>query len=157
MAGTLAKRKVRSMEPWFRHGPFAPLREEFEDLYARLLGDDRQDLVSGDLTTYMDVAETEKAVEVRLDLPGFKAEDVDIQLNAGVLTVRGERTQEHEEEDKQANFHRMERRFGSFSRSVSLPCGVADDEATADFKNGVLSIMLPKSDEAKPRKIKVTK
>ena len=103
----------------------------------------------------MDVSETDKTVEVRLDLPGIKPEDVDIQLCAGTLTVRGERREEEEKKDKERNYHRVERRYGNFSRSVTLPCGVREDEAAAEYKDGVLTVTLPKSEESKTRRIKV--
>ena len=105
----------------------------------------------------MDVSETDKAVEVRLDVPGINPADVDIQLSSGTLTVRGERKEEEEEKDKDRNYHRVERRCGSFSRTVTLPCSVREDEAAAEYKDGVLTITLPKSEEAKTRRIKVKK
>lgn len=155
MSGTLAKKKSRHLGPVFRHGGLSPWREGFEDLLSRFWGDEEEAFFAGQMVASMDMAETDKTVEVRLDLPGVKPENVDIQLNAGTLTVRGERKEEEEEEDKERNYHRMERRYGSFSRSVTLPCLVREDEAAAAYKDGVLTITLPKSEEAKTRRIKV--
>jgi HSP20 family protein len=101
----------------------------------------------------LDISETDKAVEVKLDLPGVTAKEIDIQLNGNLLTVRGERKEEQEKKGK--SYHRIERRYGSFSRSVTLPCPVQEDEVAAEYRDGVLTITLPKTEEAKTRKISV--
>jgi HSP20 family protein len=103
----------------------------------------------------MDVIETDQSCEVVMDLPGVKADEVDIHVENNVLTIRGERREEKEERDERRQFHRVERRFGSFARSVVLPCPVNDAEAAAEFRDGVLKIVLPKTETAKPRKISV--
>lgn len=105
--------------------------------------------------TRMDVSETDQAVIVKMDLPGVTAKNIDISVENNLLTIRGERKEEKEEEDKTKQYHRIERRFGSFSRSLALPCAVNEAEAAAEFKDGVLSVTLPKSESAKPRKIAV--
>ncbi|MGI9327637.1 MAG: Hsp20/alpha crystallin family protein, partial [Pseudomonadales bacterium] len=79
--------------------------------------------------------------------------EIEIQLNGNVLTVSGERKEEQEEKGK--TYHCVERRIGTFSRSMTLPCPVEEDEVAAAFKDGVLTITLPKTDEAKTRKIKI--
>ena len=88
-----------------------------------------------------------------MDVPGLKPEEIEIQLNNGILTVSGERREEKEEKGK--TFHRIERRHGSFSRSVTLPAAVAEDKVDAQCHDGVLTITLQKTEEAKSRKIKV--
>jgi HSP20 family protein len=88
-----------------------------------------------------------------MDIPGMEAKEIDIQVNANVLTVSGERKEEHEEKGK--TYHRIERRVGSFSRSITLPCPVKEDAVEAQYKNGILAIKLPKTEEAKARKILV--
>jgi HSP20 family protein len=103
----------------------------------------------------LDLSETDTAVETKMDLPGVKPEEIEIQLNGNVLTVSGERKEEQEEKGK--TYHRLERRVGNFSRSMTLPCPVEEDEVAASYKDGVLSITLPKTDEAKTRKIKIKK
>ncbi len=79
--------------------------------------------------------------------------EIDIQLNNNLLTVSGERKEEKEEKGR--TLHRIERRVGSFSRSITLPCSVAADEAAAEYRDGVLKITLPKTEESKAQKIKV--
>jgi HSP20 family protein len=109
------------------------------------------------LNTAMDVAETETAFEVKMDLPGVSAEDVDIQIDNNTLTVRGHRSHEAEKKDDKTQYHRVERFSGTFARSVVLPNSVNEDETAAEFKDGVLKIVIPKSEESKPRKITIKK
>ena len=101
----------------------------------------------------LDLSETPTTIEVRMDVPGIKAEEIDIQLANGVLTVSGERKEEKEEKGK--TFHRVERHYGSFSRSVTLPSTVAEDKVDAQYHDGVLTVTLQKTEEAKSKKIKV--
>ena len=155
MAGVVVKRKPGSVRPAYPFGSVLPLRGELEDLFSRFWGDEENGSLMQGLATSMDVAETDNSVEVRLDLPGAKAEDIDIQVDAGVLTIRGERKEEEEEKDEERKYHRIERRYGSFARSITLPCGVRDEEAAADYKDGVLKVVLPKAEEAQAKKIKV--
>ena len=83
----------------------------------------------------LDLSETDTAIEVRMDLPGITAKDIDIQVSGNVLTVSGQRKEEKEEKGK--TFHRVERRYGSFSRSVTLPCAVEESEVAAEYHDGV--------------------
>jgi HSP20 family protein len=155
MAGVLVKREPRSVRSAYPFGTALPLRGDLGDLLSRFWGDEGDGSLMQGLAASMDVAETENAVEVRLDLPGAKAEDIDIQIDGGVLTIRGERKEEEEEKDEERKYHRIERRYGSFARSITLPCGVREDEAAADYKDGVLKVVLPKAEEAQAKKIKV--
>lgn len=101
----------------------------------------------------LDLSETDKTVEVRLDIPGMKAKDLSINLSQNVLTVSGERSEEKEEKGKK--YLRVERKSGAFSRSFTLPCPVEEDEVAAEYKDGVLTITLPKTEKAKTRRIDV--
>jgi HSP20 family protein len=101
----------------------------------------------------MDLVETDESFILRGDLPGMTQEDVEIELEDNVLTVSGERKAEHEA--KQEGYHRVERAFGSFSRSLTLPKGIDADAVTANFENGVLEIRIPKPEERKPRRIAI--
>lgn len=123
------------------------------DLRARLLGDEEEGWFSGAMVPALDLSETDTAIEVRMDLPGITAKDIDIQISGNVLTVSGQREEEKEEKGK--TFHRVERRYGSFSRSVTLPCAVVESEVAADCHDGVLTIKLPKTEESKAHTIKV--
>jgi HSP20 family protein len=101
----------------------------------------------------MDLLETADHFVLRADLPGMTQDDVKIELEDSTLTVSGERKSEHE--DKQEGYYRVERAFGSFSRSLTLPKGVDADAVTANFENGVLEIRVPKPEERKPRRISI--
>ena len=125
----------------------------FEDEFDRYLATNGNGEISEMMQVSMDVAETDSDFEVTVDLPGIKQNDVDIQLDHNTLTVLGERSEEKEEKDEEKKYHRVERYSGSFARSILLPDSVKEDEATADYKDGVLKIRIPKSDESKPRKI----
>lgn len=153
MAGTLTKREPQSVQPWFRRGPLHALQEEMQDLFSQVLGNGGDAWLTGGCAPSLDLSETDQAVDVRMDVPGIKSDDIDIQLNGNLLTVSG--TRKEEKEEKGRTFHRLERRCGSFSRSVTLPCAVKEDKIDAQYHDGVLTISLPKCEEAKARKIKV--
>ena len=101
----------------------------------------------------MDLVESADHFVLRADLPGMTEEDVNLEFEDGTLTVSGERKSEHEEEN--GGFHRVERSFGAFSRSLTLPQGVDADAVTASFDRGVLEIRIPKPEQRKPRKIEI--
>ena len=101
----------------------------------------------------LDLSETGEAYFVEMAVPGLRAEDLNITIENGVLTVAGEVRQN--EESKNRNFHRVERRYGRFSRSVSLPTTVKGDAVEAKLEHGLLTLFIPKAEEVKPRKITV--
>jgi HSP20 family protein len=102
----------------------------------------------------VDLSETKDAYKVHLDVPGIAKEDLSINYHDGVLTVSGERKSEEKTED--TNYVRLERSFGSFYRSFNLPSAVKADAIQANYKDGVLDIEVPKADEVKPLRIKVS-
>ncbi len=152
MASTLTKREPRHMRPWFRLGPLENIREEMEEFISRTFGDGAESW-GVRVVPSLDLSETDSALEVRMDVPGMESKDIDIQVNGNLLTISGERKEEREEKGK--TYHRLERRVGSFSRSVTLPCPVQENAVDAQYKNGILTIKLPKTDEAKAHKITV--
>ncbi len=101
----------------------------------------------------VDIYETEKEIVLKADLPGVKSEDVDIRVENNVLTLRGER--KFEKEVKEDNYHRVERTYGAFARTFTLPNTVNSDSIGATFDNGVLHVNIPKREEARPKQIKV--
>ena len=123
----------------------------------RLFGESRARFDDeGVLTTWappVDIQETEQEYVVKSDLPDMKKDDVKVELNNGVLTVKGERKQEKEEKGKR--FHRIERTYGEFVRRLVLPTEVDGTNVVADFKDGVLTVHLPKTAAAKPQAIEV--
>lgn len=101
----------------------------------------------------MDLVETEDHLVLKADLPGLDSDDVSIEVKDGVLTVSGERKTEHEE--RADGFYRVERGFGSFSRSMSLPDHVDADDITASFDKGVLAVRIPKPAQRKPHRVEI--
>jgi HSP20 family protein len=101
----------------------------------------------------MDLVETDEHFVLRADLPGLVEDDIKIELEDGTLTISGERKAEQESNNE--GFYRVERAFGSFSRSLTLPKGVDGDSVTADFDRGVLEVRIPKPEERKPRRIEI--
>ena len=139
-----------------------PLREleEMSERLNRFLGrkddrrsNDRELMTVADWAPSVDISETDEAFHIAVELPEVKKEDVRITVDNGILTLQGERTQEREEKDRK--IHRIERSYGRFVRSFSLPGIVDDTKVRAEFKNGVLYLDLPKSEKAKPKAVEV--
>ena len=101
----------------------------------------------------LDISERKDAYVVTVEVPGVNADDLDITLEDGLLTIQGER--QFTQESTEQQFHRVERRYGTFRRSITLPSQVQGDAIEASFENGVLEVVVPKAEEAKPKKISV--
>ncbi|MFO1094378.1 MAG: Hsp20/alpha crystallin family protein [Planctomycetaceae bacterium] len=153
MSTTLPTRISQGFASLGRRDPFRALHEEVDDLLNRFSNDFDAEWLMRPFAPAADVSETDGAVEVRIDVPGMDPKDIDVQVSNGLLHVTGERKEEREEKGK--TWHKVERRTGAFSRTVSLPCEVQDQKTKADYKDGVLTITLPKSVEARPHKVKV--
>lgn len=110
-------------------------------------------LTAGDWAPLVDIAEDEKEYLVKVELPALKKEEVKVSVENGELTISGERRLEKEEKGKK--YHRIERSYGSFQRTFTLPGGVSEGKITADFKDGMLEVHLPKDEKAKPKAIEV--
>ncbi len=152
MATSITKREPRAVRPWFRRSPLATLRDEMQDFVTQVFGEEAE-FPFAQMVPNLNLSETEHAVEVRVDLPGIDPKDVNIQVSGNVLTVTGERKEQKEEKGK--TWHRVECRTGSFARSVMLPCPVQEETAAAEYRDGVLTVTLPKTEDAKARKIPV--
>jgi len=113
----------------------------------------QESLAVGNFVPAVDIYEDEQKLVLKLEVPGVKQDDIDIRLENQTLTVKGER--KFESEEKEENFHRIERRFGSFVRSFTLPVSVDTASVAAKYDNGVLAIQLAKKEAAKPRQVKI--
>ena len=142
----------RRLEPLMRSDPFRVLQQEMDEMLSRF-SRDWDGGPSPMAAPSVDLSETDSAVEVRMDLPGIKPEEVSIEISGNTLRVSGQRKEQKEEKGK--TFHRIERSSGAFSRLVTLPCSIKEDKVTAECEDGVLTVNLPKTEEAKPRRIKV--
>ncbi|MDP9021147.1 MAG: Hsp20/alpha crystallin family protein [Actinomycetota bacterium] len=135
------------------HGrDLAGLQDEVERMFRSFFGEERPS-TAGAWSPALDVEENENSFVLHVELPGLDAEDVEITLEENVLTVSGERR--FYDESEAEGFRRVERRFGRFHRAVRLPDRVDSDNVQANFRNGMLTITVPKAEEAKPRRIEV--
>jgi HSP20 family protein len=102
-----------------------------------------------------EVVERDDELRFNIELPGFRLEDIDITLENNVLTIAGEKKFEYEEGQKESDFRLFERRYGRFQRSFTVPPTVRGDQCNARYENGVLTVRLPKAEEARPRRIQI--
>jgi HSP20 family protein len=129
----------------------ARLQDSMNDLLGRFF---EEDFPFAEPTwPALDVAERDDAVEVKAELPGVKPQDIELTMQGNTLVISGQKKEETEQKEK--NFYRSERRYGSFRRTIPLPAGVDAAKIDASHKDGVLTILLPKSEQAKPKKITV--
>lgn len=119
----------------------------------RTNGGGEESLTVSEWTPAVDIVEDEREFLIKVELPEIKREDVRITVENGILTLTGERKADHE--NKTRKFHRIEREFGSFTRSFSLPVGTSGEKVTADFKDGLLKVHLPKDAKATPKAIEI--
>ena len=129
--------------------PLANLRV-FEDAFSRLLSEPR---ANRPWSPAVDIYETENELVLKADLPDVDQKDIDVRVENQTLTLAGERKFEQEHSEK--GYHRIERSYGSFVRSFSVPNTFDTDKIAAEYKNGVLTVTLPKKEAAKPRQVKV--
>jgi len=133
-----------------------PFRELnlFPGSYGRFLDKDWDKAISTTAwNPSVDIFETDSDIVVKVEAPGMNAKDFDVRLENNVLMLKGER--KFEKETKEENYHRVERSYGSFSRSFALPTGVKEDKIAAEYRDGILKIVLPKKEEVKPKSIKI--
>jgi HSP20 family protein len=123
----------------------------FEDAFGRTF--DEHDLFGGSWTPAVDIVESADALVLHAELPGTKPEEVDIRIENNLLTLKGERRFENHED--QGTYHRRERSYGTFARTFTLPTMVEQDKISAEYKEGVLTVTLPKKEETKPKQISI--
>ncbi len=141
---------VQSATPSVRAtDPFSAMRQEMSDWLTNAWGHNNQQAFAPAL----DVVEGDNSFELRMDIPGMQSKDLDVQVHGNTVTISGVRHEAKEEKGK--TFHRVERSTGKFSRTITLPCSITEKEVAAEYTNGVLSVVLPKSDEARPKKISI--
>jgi HSP20 family protein len=127
------------------------LNRLFEPFRGRFTDD--EDLASNTWLPAVDIAEDADRIVVTAEVPGMKQEDIEINFDGGLLTIRGAR--KFEKEDNERTYHRLERAYGSFVRTFTLPRTVDADKITANYKDGVLDVVIPKKEEAKPKQIRI--
>ena len=129
------------------------LQNEMNRVFPGWAAGDKEEMLSTDWSPQVDIYEDETSIKVRADVPGVAQNDLDVKVENGMLTIKGER--KLEKEDKKENYHRIERVYGAFTRSFLLPDYADTDKVEAKFKDGVLDVTLPKKAEKQPKKIQV--
>lgn len=137
---------------WDPFREMVSMRRAMDRLIENAFGDEITG--AGDWGLPLDVVEDEDAYVVKASLPGVKPENVEVTFNKGMLSIRGE--VKDESETTKGQYHLRERRFGSFSRTISLPSSVKADDIQASYEDGILTLKLPKSEEVKPKRIQIT-
>ena len=166
MAGkSLTERSSTPARRGFLASPLTELHREVDRLFEDFMGDFRGFRPrggfwgdgGGELVPKVDVCETDKEVEVTADMPGIDEKDIDVTLANGILTIKGERKSESEEKDEKKSYHRVERTYGLYTRSIPVPAEIDEEKVKADFTKGVLKITMPKAEkpESKVKKISV--
>ena len=136
---------MRGLMPWMATGN---LKREMDRLFDQIAEGKWSNFpASGDWVPSMDISETKESLVTRIEVPGMDQKDIQISLQENLLTIKGEKRQEKEEKDER--FHRVERSYGTFARSARLPVAVDASRVTATFKNGLLTVTLPKTSAAK--------
>src|SRR5262252_5785413 len=138
---------------WEPFREFASLQDRMNRLFRESYGSDENSLTTSSFAPPVDVYEDEHNITLKIEVPGIDEKDIDVRLENNTLTVHGER--KFEKEEKEENYRRVERQYGSFTRTFTLPTTVNAEGVSAHYDKGVLKIVLPKKAEAKPKQIKV--
>src|SRR5271163_3631261 len=145
-------RTMNRLEQPFRGA--TTLQDQINRVFSDLVGRTEEESNLTPWAPAVDIYETEHDLVVKADLPDVRPEDLDIRVENNILTIRGER--KFEKKVNEENYLRVERAYGSFTRSFSLANSVKSDEIKADYQNGALTLHIPKAEETKPKQIKVT-
>ncbi|MBW1925609.1 MAG: Hsp20/alpha crystallin family protein [Deltaproteobacteria bacterium] len=139
--------------PWRPFRELSNLRREMEDLWENIAGEREFLPMRGEWVPALDVSETKDSLIVKAEIPGMEPKDIDISISGDLLTIKGEKKQKTEE--KKESFHRIETRYGAFSRTIRVPVAVNSDKIDASYDKGVLKIVLPKKEEIKAKQIEI--
>lgn len=142
---------------WDPFRDLVTLREKMNRLFEEAFTSrgEEKDLVASTWTPSVDIYETESDLVLTAEVPGIDENDVEIKIEDNTLTIKGDRN--FEKETKEENYHRIERSYGSFYRSFTLPRNIDQDKIKAENENGILKVIMPKKPELKPKKVKILK
>ena len=152
---SLTRRGSRGLQSLFPAHPFRTLSHEIDDIISRFSEGWEGDWPLAQSMPSLDLTENNGSLEVTMDVPGLKPEDIDIEVKGDTLTISGRHEEQKTEEDKERKYHRMERRTGSFQRRVPLPCAVKERDVTAAYDNGVLTITLSKTEDSATHRVAI--
>ena len=143
-----------SLVKWSPAKSIFSLKDEMDRVFSDFLGNESL-LVDNmvNLTPLVNIEETDNDYIITAELPGIEKKDIKITFQNNMLNISGEKKEEKEMDNR--NFHRVERRYGKFSRSIAIPSSIELDKIDAGYKNGILTVKVPKSEEAKPKEIEV--
>ena len=146
---------ARDLMKWSQLPSISSMQEEMNRMFDRFFrGGELPEIgMAGMWVPPIDLSETADKVTVKAEIPGMDPKEIDISIQGDTLVIKGEKKEEKEEKGK--NYYRMERRYGSFARSIDLPASVDTNKVTAECKNGVLEITMQKKEEVKPKQISV--
>jgi HSP20 family protein len=145
---------LSTLSRWNPMKEMEDMQKRFASLMPSLTGNgETETLTIAEWSPSVDISEDDKEYAVKAELPDVKKEDVKVNVENGVLTITGER--KFEKEEKTKKYHRIERSYGNFTRSFTLPEGVKADKVSAEFKDGVLNVRIPKDESAKPKAIEI--
>lgn len=146
---------AKDLIKWSQLPSISSMQEEMNRMFDRFFrgGELTEFGMAGTWVPPIDLSETADKVTVKAEIPGMDPKEIDISIQGDTLIIKGEKKEEKEEKGK--NYYRMERRYGSFSRSIDLPTSVDTNKVTAECKNGVLEITMQKKEEVKPKQISV--
>ncbi len=153
MTTALLPRFAQAMAPVFSRDTFSGIQQDMDELWNRFRMEMDGDRIPAAWLPSVDLSESDDAIQVRVDVPGLKASEINVEVNGNILRISGEHKEEKKEKGR--TYHRMERRVGSFSRTITLPDEVREEKVTAECQDGVLTISLPKSEAAKTQTVKV--
>lgn len=140
--------------PWQDFGrPFNDLRREMDQVFSRFFGEGEGEVATPTFAPRTNIAETDEAYEVSVELPGMKAEDFHVEMHNGELWLSGEKKLEDESQGR--TWHRVERFYGQFRRAIPLAMPIDEEKIEAEYHHGVLKLTLPKAANAKPKQIQV--
>jgi HSP20 family protein len=144
---------ARNLVTWDPFREMTTMRDEMERFFDSMVGRYPRERSEGLWAPAVDVEETNDSMVIRAELPGMKREDIKVTVAEDTVTIAGERRHEAEQRDK--TFHRVERAYGSFQRTIVLPMGIQGDKAVASYRAGVLELVLPKAERVKARAIEI--
>ena len=140
---------------WKPFRDLAAMQEEMNRLFDRFFGrfSERREFDEGMWSPFVDISETKDDLVITAEIPGMNKDDIKISINDNILCLKGEKKQDKKVEEE--NYHRVERSYGTFHRSFTLPATVQQDQVKATYRDGILRVTLPKAEEAKPKEIAI--
>ncbi len=146
---------MAGIKRWEPFGELFSLRDDIDRLFDEYFGKSPEKADGALWYPALDISETEDGYQIEMDVPGIPKDDIKLSLRDNQLTISGERKSEKKEESKDKTYHRIERYYGKFQRTIALPNEVDANKIKAEYKDGVLKISLPRAEKSKPKEIKI--